>query len=127
MRVLPMPNVKVETGSLKVIRNVRIRACPPSQSVPVGGRLCQFVEGWKHIMNDPYVLSIKANGYRLHFTIQPLLLKVPWEIRPPIGSQKIQGMREQISLMLQKNAISEIPLDTAGIYSFEHIPSMQGF
>ena len=32
-------------------------------------------------------------------------------------SQKIQGMREQISQMLQKNAISEISPDTPGFYS----------
>ena len=37
----------------------------PAHSVAVGGRLCQFVEGWKRITNDPYVLSIVANGYRL--------------------------------------------------------------
>ena len=63
------------------------------------------------------MLSIVANGYRLTFTSSPLLLKAPWQIRPPKGSQKIQGMREQISLMLQKNAISEIPPDTQGFYS----------
>ena len=33
------------------------------------------------------------------------------------GSQKIQGMLEQISLVLQKNAISEISPDTPGFYS----------
>ena len=31
-----------------------------------------------------------------------------WKIPSPKGHQKIQGMREQISLMLQKNAITEI-------------------
>ena len=35
----------------------------PPQSVPVGGRLCQFVEGWKPI------------------TSPLLLLQTPWEIR----------------------------------------------
>ena len=34
------------------------RGCAPPQSVPVGGRLCQFVKEWKHITNDPYMLSI---------------------------------------------------------------------
>ena len=96
-----------------------MRACPPPppQSVPVGGRLCQFVEGSKCITNDPYVSSIVAKGFRLRFTSPPLLLKIPWEIRLPKGSQKIQGMREQISLMFQKNAISEIPPDSPGFYS----------
>ena len=39
----------------------------PSQITPVGGRLSNFVEGWKRITNDPYVLSIVAKGYRLSF------------------------------------------------------------
>ena len=39
------------------------------------------------------------------------------EIRSPKGSQKIQGTREQISLLLLKNAISEIPPGMPGIYS----------
>ena len=78
---------------------------------------CQFVEGWKHITNDPFVLSIVAKGYRLRFTSPPLLLQTPWEIRFSQGTQKIQGRREQISLMLQKNAISEISPDTPGFYS----------
>ena len=34
------------------------------------------------------------------------------------GSQKIQGMREQISLMLQKNAITEVPPDTPAVDLF---------
>ena len=59
----------------------------PPQSVPVRGRLCEFVEGCKRITNDPYMLSIR---YRLRFTSPSLLLKTPWEIRLPKGSQKIQ-------------------------------------
>ena len=49
----------------------------PPQSVPVGGRLYLFMEGWKHITNDPCVLSIIANGYRLQFMSPLLLLKTP--------------------------------------------------
>ena len=68
-------------------------------------------------MNDPYVLSIVAKGNRLCFTSPPLLLESPWEIRSPQGQDEIQGMREQVSLMLQKNAITEIALDSPGFYS----------
>ena len=44
------------------------------QSLPVTGRLSSFVEGWKHITNDPYILSIVIQGYRLCFMNPPLLL-----------------------------------------------------
>ena len=37
------------------------------QPAPVRGRLCQFVEGWKHIMNDPYLLSIVTKGVQTSF------------------------------------------------------------
>ena len=35
------------------------------QPLLFGGRLCQFLVGWKRITNDPYVLSIVTKGYRL--------------------------------------------------------------
>ena len=89
----------------------------PPQVSPVGGRLSNFVEGWKRIMNDPYVLSIVAKGYRLRLMSQPLLRQTPWEIRSPQDPQEILGMREQISLMLLKNAITEVPPDSPGFYS----------
>ena len=89
----------------------------PPQITPVGGRLSNFVEGWKRITNDPYVLSIVAKAYRLRFTSPPLLRQTPWEMRSPQGPQEILGMREQITLMLQKNAITEVPPDSPGFYS----------
>ena len=89
----------------------------PPQLTPVRGRLSKFVEGWKRITNDPYVLSILAKGYRLRFTSPPLLSQPPWEIRSPQGLEEILGMREQITLMLQKNVITEVPLNSPGFYS----------
>ena len=75
------------------------------------------MEGWKRITNDPYVLSIVAKGYRLRFTSPPPLRQFPWEIRSPQGPEEILGMREQITLMLQKNAITEVPPNSPGFYS----------
>ena len=89
----------------------------PPQVSPVGGRLSNFVEGWKRITNDPYVLSIVAKGYRLRFTSPPLLRQIPWEIRSPRDPKEVLGMREQITLMLQKNAITEVNPDSPGFYS----------
>ena len=94
-----------------------MRVYSPSQPAAFGERLSEFVEGWKRITNDPYVLSIVANGYRLRFTSPPLLHETPWEIRSPQGHEEILGMREQISLMLQKNVITEVPPSSPGLYS----------
>ena len=106
-------NVTFE-GKVKVKSNEGVL---PPQPAAVGGRLSEFVEGWKRITNDPYVLSIVARWYRLRFMSAPLLRETSWEIRSPQGCEEILGMREQISLMLQKNSITEAPPTSPGFYS----------
>ena len=98
-------------GEVKEIRNRNEGMLTP-QPTPVGGRVSEFVEGW----NDPYVLCV-TKGYKLRFTSSPLLHRTPWEIRSPQGQKEIQGMQEQISLMLQKNAITEVHPNSPGFYS----------
>ena len=114
LKVLEKPSVIFEEIKTRVINNEGVL---PPQVSPVRGRLSNFVEGWKRITNDLYVLSIVAKGYRLCFTSPPLLQQTPWEIRSPQDPQEILGMREQISLMLQKNGITEVPPDSPGFYS----------
>ena len=109
LKPLGKPSVIFKEISTKVLNNEGVL---PPQVTPVRGRLSNFVEGWKCIMNDPYVLSIVAN--RLRFTSPPLLRQTPWEIRSLQDPQEVLGMREQISLMLQKNAIIEVPPDSPG-------------
>ena len=90
----------------------------PPQPAPVGGRLSEFGEGWKRITNDPYVLSIIAKGYRLHFMNPPLLHKTPLDIRSAQVLEEVQGMREQIYQMLQsEEALTEVPPNSPGFYS----------
>ena len=108
------PSIIFEGTRIKVMNNEGVLT---PQMTPVGGRLSNFVEGWKCITNDPYVLSILAKRYRLRFTIPPLLCQTPWEIRSPQGPEEILGMREQITLMLQKNMITEVPPNSPGFYS----------
>ena len=62
---------KLQEGNTK--RNATFTVFPQ----PFGGRLSNFVEGWKRITNDPYVLSIGAKGYRLRFTSPPFSVKFP--------------------------------------------------
>ena len=64
-------------------------------------------------------------GYRLRFTSPPLLRETPLEIRSPQGPKEILGMREQISLMLQKNAVTEVPPNSQNFS--QRIPGTQSF
>ena len=114
LRPLKKPSIIFEGTRIKVINNEGVL---PPQMTPVGGRLSNFVEGWKRITNDPYVLSIVAKGYyRLRFMSPPLLRQTPWEIRSPQGPEEILCMQEQITLMLQKNGITEVPSNSPGSY-----------
>ena len=88
LRLLGKPSVIFEGTRIKVINNEGVL---PPQMTPVGGRLSNFVEGWKRITNDPYVLSIVGKAYRLRFTSPPLLRQTPWEIRSPQGPEEFLG------------------------------------
>ena len=67
-----------------------------------------------------YERSLRSNyrsqGVQISFYESTPSPKTPWEIRSPQDPQEILGMREQISLMLQKNAITEVPPNSTGFY-----------
>ena len=93
-----------------------MRACFPNNQFQSSTTVSVY--GGVEVYNErSFCVKYCSHGYRLRFTSPPLLLQTPWEIRFPQGTQKFQGMREQISLMLQRNAILEITPDTPGFYS----------
>ena len=102
-----------------------MRACSPPTISASWGTTMPVCGGVKAYNERSFCVKYRSQGYKLYFTSPLLLLQTPWEIRSPEGSQKIQGMQEQISLMLQKNAISEISPDTPESYS-SPIPGTQG-
>ena len=97
----------------------------PPQVSPVGGRLSNFVEGWKRITNDPYVLSIVAKGYRLHFTSPPLLRQIPWEIRSPQDPKEVLGIWNKLPLCSKKRDNGSASRLTR--FLLERIPGKEGF
>ena len=88
----------------------------PPQPAAVGGRLSEFVEGWKHISSDPLCLKYHSQAVQTSFYESTPPSETPWEIRSPQGLEEILGMWEKISLMLQKNAITEVPSNSPGFY-----------
>ena len=97
------------------IRNSHNEGAFPPQSVPVGGRLCRFVEGWKCITNDP--VKYRRQGVQTSFYKSTPSAQDPMGNTISPGPQKFHGMREQISLKFQKNVIMEVPPDSPGFYS----------
>ena len=58
-----------------------------------------------------------SQGVQTSFYQSTPSAQILWEIQSDQGPQKVQGMREQISLMLQKNMITEVTPDSTGFYS----------
>ena len=65
MRRLLALNVSVEAAGAEEIGNSQNEGETPPQSVPVGGQLCQFVEEWKCITNDP--VKYRSQGVQTSF------------------------------------------------------------
>jgi len=81
---------------------------------PVGARLLNHVPHWKEITNDPWVLKIVTEGYRIPFEVLPPLACVP----PPILNSANPALHEEVTLLLLKDAIRPAPLPlTPGFYS----------
>ena len=87
MRGPPALNVPVEPEGAEGTGNRNEGMLPP-QPVPVGGRLCQFVEGWKRITNDPYVTKYHDQG------VQTLFYKSTSSAQDPMGNKISPGTLE---------------------------------
>ena len=99
------------------------RAPPPTICASQGTTMpiCEEVE----VYNEQSLCAqYHSQGVQTLFYKTTFLLKTPWEIRSLQGPQKIQGMREQISLMLQKKAITEVPPNTPG-FLFQRFPGTE--
>ena len=93
-----------------------MRACFPHNQFQSSTTVSVY--GGVEVYNErSFCVKYRSQVVQTSFYESTLLLQTPWEIRYPQRTQKIQGMREQISLMLQRNAISEISPDTPGFYS----------
>ena len=64
-------NVPVEAEGEEEIGNSQNEGVLPPRPVPVRGRLCQFVQGWKRVTNDNYVSSIVARGTDFVLRVHP--------------------------------------------------------
>ena len=94
--------------------------------IPVGGRLTLFLDNWKKITSDQWVLSVIKEGYKLEFLSIPL----PTGIRPtvvPVLDQEL--ISQEIDSLLQKDCIEKVKAQNAldGFYStFFLVPKKNG-
>ena len=123
--LLPKRNMNILEGSKP--RCVLPLALPQlNPSVPVGGRLGQFLPFWLANVADKWARAIVQNGYYIPFkTVPQLTNKVRRTFLP---SHQHQVLWEEIEEMKKKNAIEQVdPKTTLGFYStFFLVPKKDG-
>ena len=75
---------------------------------PVGGRLSLYIENWKMITSDPFVLSVVEDGYRIVFWEKPPLTREPKPSRLPADRDKREAIKEQLKVLLEKGVVEEV-------------------
>ena len=109
----------------KAKHNKKNEGVLPPQLTPVGGRLSTFVEGWKRIANDPYVLSIVAKGTDFVLRVHPFYVKPPGRSDPPgaRGNSRHAGTNHPHASKERDNrGASELPR-----ILFKRIPGTKSF
>ena len=94
--------------------------------LPVGGRLKFFIDQWKLITDDKWVLSTIANGYKLEFQNLPPFSGIR-ETHVNANNQAI--LNSEVESLLQKAAIEPVPFAQRqqGFYStFFLVPKKSG-
>ena len=91
----------------------------PLPSVPVGGRLTQFLHHWEKFTTDVWVLSVIRGGLDLVFQERPSLSDSPIPMSQTSDKEKFRLLSEEVQSLLLKRVIEEIPptQSTPGFYS----------
>jgi hypothetical protein len=94
----------------------------PLPSIPVGGRLSQFSTQWEKRTSDPWVLSIIWGGrLELQFKQLPPLSESPIPFSVSSDPHKRLRLSEEVSVLLQKAAIEQVPTSSLGPGFYSHL------
>ena len=100
-----------------------IQQCP---QIPVWGRLRFFLENWKKITDDQWVLSLIEEGYKLEFIQKPPQSGMKETIVP---RKNLDILNAEVAELLRKDAIEKVPPNErgCGFYStFFLVPKKNG-
>jgi hypothetical protein len=88
-------------------------------SVPVGGRLTQFLHHWEKFTTHVWVLSVIQGELDLVFQERPPLSDSPIPMSQTSDKEKFRLLSEEVRSLLLKRVIEEIPLTQLipGFYS----------
>ena len=107
---------QVEDGWRDQLRNDKVRIIVKFPEIPVGGSLSLFMNVWKKITDDKWVLEIVQKGYKLEFLKKPAFRGIKHTRVPP---DQIELISLEIESLLKKNGIEKVSTKNAkaGLYS----------
>ena len=79
------------------------------------GRISRFLLNWKALTCDPWVIQTVEKGYVIPLTMTPTQQHHPYS--PHLSTREESLLREEIQLLLQKQAVQEVVPSTKGFYS----------
>ena len=106
-KIILLKNILVKRGGIR---------SPEVTISQIAGRLALIRDNWEKVTQDQWVLDV-VTGYRIEFLSPPTQMSSP---RVGVCSSEEQRLiNEEISKMLSKGAITELPLEEAhyGFYS----------
>jgi hypothetical protein len=78
--------------------------------------LSHFVENWKNITDDKFVLNVIKEGYRLDFKKYPPLVRNPIN-ESNMSSNQLLILESEIAVILKKGVIEEVQTQSSpGFY-----------
>lgn len=95
----------------------------PLLAYPVAGRISHFLEAWRGITNDQWVIQIASQGYTLPFVAAPPISNRPMEIPLPITLPKHEVLWKEVWSLLDQGAIEELLPGAGGFYSHYFLAS----
>ena len=92
----------------------------------MGGRLRFFLQNWKKITDDQWVLSVIEEGYKLEFIQKPPQTGIK---QTSVPNQDLDLLKLEVEDLLKKDAIETVPWNeiNSGFYStFFLVPKKNG-
>ena len=94
---------------------------PTMESLPLGGRISNFISNWKRITDNNWVLSVVEFGYKIPLKSSPSQSRVPKN--PPAVGNAHDILVQEANDLLNKHAVSFVePVDGQYISSYFAVP-----
>jgi hypothetical protein len=81
-------------------------------SVKVGARLCKFVDFWKSLSKDPWILSSVRDGIKIDFTSPPFQTAAGRNLK--MGKSQFEICDGEVKILLNKGAIKPVVRSSGG-------------